>query len=345
MPTVVVGYTSGYSGEYVARTGALMFGLGVLVGYAIGQDDHHYHHYHRPHWYSYGCHARYDYYRGHYVRPVPRHYGPYGGAGRYAAYNPRTGTYSRGAYRYGPRGSAHARQAYNPHTDRYAARAGGSSVYGSWGRTVVADGDDWARAGHKSNWKGTVAGFETSEGAKGVAGKSRVTGDKGFAVKSAEGDVYVGRDGNIYKRDQSGDWNKRSKGSWDSVPRTQTTDRSRVTTRQRPSTGTVRDTSRTRPSTSSVRPSTSGDRTSTSGRTTSTSGRRTSTSGRTTSTRGSSSVVNQLNRESSSRQRGQKRTDSYRSRSSSRSSGRSSSRTSGRSSSGTSGRSSRGRGR
>jgi len=37
--TVVYSQTSGYSGQYVAATGVLMFGMGVLVGAAIA-DDH-----------------------------------------------------------------------------------------------------------------------------------------------------------------------------------------------------------------------------------------------------------------------------------------------------------------
>ena len=216
---VVVGYTSGYSGSYVAATGALMFGLGYMIGH---DDDHwHHHHYHyHPHYYSYGCGAHYDYYHGGYYRSA-RHYGPYGGAGRAASYNPTTGTYSRGAYRYGPSGGAFAAQAYNPYTDRYAARAGAGNTYGSWGRTVVADGDDWARAGHRSNWKGAVAGLETSQGGKAVAGKNKLTGQSAVVGKNKYGDVYAGRDGNIYKRNDTGSWQKKSGNSWETVNRNQ----------------------------------------------------------------------------------------------------------------------------
>ncbi len=99
--TVIVGYSSGYTGAYVATTGILMFGL----GYAIAHDHYHDHYYHyHPHYYAYGGAARYDDYHGGYYRSAHA-YGPYGGAGRSASYNPATGTYSRGAYRYGPGGA------------------------------------------------------------------------------------------------------------------------------------------------------------------------------------------------------------------------------------------------
>ncbi|MBT7161858.1 MAG: hypothetical protein HN904_03715, partial [Victivallales bacterium] len=233
--TVIVGYTSGYSGSYVAASGLLMFGL----GYWLGNDDHHHHysHYHHhSHYYSYGSAARYDYHHGGYVRSA-HVYGPYGGAGRGAAYNPRTGTYSRGAYRYGPRGSAGARQAYNPYTGRYAAQARANTPYGSWGRTAVSNGNDWARAGHRSQGGRTVAGFETSGGAKGIAGKNKWTGKSGAVVKNKHGDVYVGKNGNIYKRSDNG-WQSRQGNSWKSVP-------TRTPTRTPTKTGTIRTPTRT----------------------------------------------------------------------------------------------------
>ena len=150
--TVVVGYTSGYTGTYVVTTGVVMFGVGYWYW-----DDYYYDHYHyHPHYYSYGSGYRYDYYHGDYYRGA-KYYGPYGGIGGVAGYNPATGTYYRGGYAQGPYGSAFAHQAYNPYTDRYAARAGAKTPYGSCGRTVVADGDKWARGGHLSQGGKTVS--------------------------------------------------------------------------------------------------------------------------------------------------------------------------------------------
>lgn len=209
--TVVVGYTAGYTGSYVAAN-VVMFGLGVWALTEL--HDHHHYHYNHAHYFSYGCGARYDYRHGGYYRGGFA-YGPYGGAGRGAAYNPRTGTYARGAYRYGPRGGGFAREAYNPHTGRYAGQVGASNAYGSWGRSVVSDGKNWARAGHKSNWERSVVGFETSRGAAGVGAKNNLTGRSGFVGKNKYGDAYVGRDGNVYKR-ENGQWQKAGRGGWES---------------------------------------------------------------------------------------------------------------------------------
>lgn len=228
--TVVVGYTSGYVGTYVAY-GVLLFG----AGYYLYHHDHHWHYHYHPHYFSYGCRARYSYYYGGYYRSA-RYYGPYGGAGRWSAYNPHTGTYSRGAYRYGPRGGVYAREAYNPYSDRYAGRVTGGNRYGSWGRTVVASDDAWARAGHRSGPRGAVVGFETSEGARGIAGKGRY-GNDFKVVKNKDGDLYVGRDGNVYRK-KDGEWQRRRGGSWGSANRTGTarTQRTRPGASTRPRT-------------------------------------------------------------------------------------------------------------
>jgi len=215
--TVEVGYTSGYSGSYVAATGVLMFGLGMWAGYELADYDYPYYYYchWHPYYYSYGCAPRYDYYYGGYYRSA-QYYGPHGGAGGWAGYDPRSGTYYRGGYAKGPYGSAHARQAYNPYTDRSAAQAQVSTPYQSWGRSVVADGDDWARAGHRSQDGKTIAGLETSEGGRAIAGYNKWTGQGAVVGKDKHGDVYVGSDGNVYRRD--GDtWQKNSGDGWSNV--------------------------------------------------------------------------------------------------------------------------------
>ena len=212
--TVVVGYTTGYSGTYVATTGVIVFGLGYWIIY----DDYysHYHHYHyHSHYYAYGSAAHYNYYHGGFYYSA-RYYGPHGGAGGWAGYDPSSGTYYRGGYASGPYGSAFAREAYNPYTNRYAAQAGSKTPYGSWGRSVVADGNEWARAGHRSKQGKTVAGVETSKGGKAVGGYNKWTDQGAVVGKDKYGDVYVGRDGNVYKRD--GDtWQQRSGDGWNSV--------------------------------------------------------------------------------------------------------------------------------
>jgi hypothetical protein len=210
-PTVVVvGYTGGYSGAYVAATGALMFGAGILIGAAIVNNNRHSYHYHSA-YFSYGCGASYRWSSGGFY-PRPTLYGPYGGAGRIAAYNPRTGGYVRASYSYGPGGSAYRGAAYNPNTNVFRARSGGSNGYQSWDRGVVANGKgDWARGGSVSNPRGSAGWVQTSSGAAAI-GKSGPNGSAGI-VKTAGGDVYAGRDGNVYRRD-GGQWQSNQGSQW-----------------------------------------------------------------------------------------------------------------------------------
>lgn len=226
--TIVVGYTSGYTGQYISN-GVLMFGAGVIVGAIIANnsDEWYYncHYHYSTHYYSYGCGAVYHGGYGAYYR-AGAVYGPYGGAGRGAMYNPATGAWARGAYAYGPAGSAYAKQAYNPRTDTYAARAGGSNAYGSWSRGVVTRGDDWIAGGTSSNARGTVGWVESSGGPSAIG----ATGDRGTAVAGSEGgriikteggDVYAGKDGSVYRR-QDGSWEKNTGDGWSSVPKPST---------------------------------------------------------------------------------------------------------------------------
>lgn len=308
--TVVVGYTSGYSGTYVATTGVIMFGLGYWWAY----DDHyhHYHHYHyHSHYYAYGCAARYDYYHGGYYYSG-RYYGPHGGsAGGWAGYDPGSGTYYRGGYASGPHGRAFAREAYNPYTDRYAAQAGAKTPYGSWGRTVVADGNDWVRGGHRSQGDKTVGAIETSKGGKAVARYDKST-DRGAVVgKDKYGDVYVGRDGNVYKRSDDG-WQKNTGKGWSDVDTSAA--RSSAQSRADASRSKVETSPRTRPeSTTSprTRPDSSSSKTRLRG-----GGSRYSSQGSSYQRRSSN-----LNREYQNRSRGNSRASTYQQRSRTRSGG------------------------
>lgn len=210
--TVVTGYTSGYSGETVAATGAVMFGLGVLVGAALDDDadaDYYCYHYHSS-YYSYGCGARYHGYHGGYVS-AGRVYGPYGGAGRYAAYNPHTGTYSRGAAVYGPNGATGYRAAYNPSTGSAGYRGGGGNAYSSWGRGAVTSGSDWIRGGYHSGPAGSAGAIGSSSGAA-IAHREDRFGNGTTVARNPDGDIYAGKDGNVYKRTDDG-WQQQSRPS------------------------------------------------------------------------------------------------------------------------------------
>ncbi len=216
--TVVYTQTAGYSGEYVAANGVLMFGAGMLVGAMI----HNYHHdYHYPMPYSYGYGARYNYGYGGYYRPPYAQYGPYRSGGVATAYNPNTGTYARGAYVSGPGGSAAAGRAYNPYTGTRAAGARVDTAYGSAGRGAAYNPSTGTavRGGYRSNDYGTVAGAQTNRGSGAVAWDTQ--NSQGAVVKGKNGNVYAGKDGNVYKRDSNGGWSSNTGNGWAQVDRQQ----------------------------------------------------------------------------------------------------------------------------
>ena len=175
-----------------------------------------------PHYPSYGYGAWYNPWNGAYGRTAVA-YGPYGGAGVSARYNPSTGTYSRGAAAWGPYGARGAGQAYNPRTGTYAQTRQGSNVYGSWGSTSVQRGDQWAQTSRVTNNR-TGTTTRVTQGSGGGEAISRNTpGPGGSTVaRTGSGDVYAGRDGNVYKK--SGDsWQKSDgSGGWSDVNRPET---------------------------------------------------------------------------------------------------------------------------
>jgi hypothetical protein len=209
---VVVGYTSGYSGSYVAATGVLMFGLGLWAGSSWG--NYGYYRY-RPSYYGYGCGMRYRYGHGYYRGARPRLYGPYGGISGRAGYNPRTGRYYRGGYARGPYGSAFARSSYNPRTKHGFSQKRVRTPYGSWGKSVARKGDKWAKAGHVSRGGRTIAGAKGSGGRAVLGGYNRRTGEGFKVAKGKNNNLFVGKDGNIYKREGKNNWSKHSgKDGW-----------------------------------------------------------------------------------------------------------------------------------
>jgi hypothetical protein len=230
--TVVYTQTAGYSGEYVATTGVLMFGAGMVVGALIADDYHDHHYYHNPYYashYSYGWGARYDYHNGGYYGAGHASYGPYAGRGAGVAYNSNTGTYSRGAYAYGPAGSASAARAYNPYTGTRASAARVDTAYGSAGRAAAYNPStgNAARAGYRSTERGDAAAVQTNRGTGAAGVRSSETGagavawdtkyGQGAAARDRQGNVYAGKDGNVYKKDSSGSWSKNSGGGWESA--------------------------------------------------------------------------------------------------------------------------------
>jgi hypothetical protein len=193
--------------------------------------------YYRPYYPSYGFGASYNPWTGAYTRGAVA-YGPYGGAGVAQRYNPRTGTYSRGAAAWGPYGARGAAQAYNPRTGAYGQTRQGSNVYGSWGQTSVARGDQWATTSRATN---NVTGVtrRVTEGSGG--GESyRRTGPGGTTAvgRTGSGDVYAGHDGNVYRK-QGDSWQKYDNGGWNNAQQPTPNQRTQDQTRAAPtSTGT-----------------------------------------------------------------------------------------------------------
>ncbi|MCK5386078.1 MAG: hypothetical protein KAJ39_02760 [Gammaproteobacteria bacterium] len=208
--TVTVGYTAGYHNMYYSY-GVVMYGTGYYYNpYWYSYPYYPYYPVYYPYYPSYGVAAYYNPYTGTYGRGAYT-YGPYGGYGRGASYNPETGRYSRGEAAWGATNGIYARQAYTPSTDVYSSTIQSTNSYAHWGDSVVSRGDDWIKTSHYTDEKGARRQFETSQGAKGAQFKSE---DHSLAVaKNKEGELFVGKDKNVYKRSDEG-WMKQDGNNW-----------------------------------------------------------------------------------------------------------------------------------
>jgi hypothetical protein len=228
-------YTAGYVGAFAIGVGVgavIVGGTGYYyppyVGYYPGYYGYPYY-YAAP--YTYGAAAYYNSATGRYgVSQVA--YGPYGAASRSASYNPYTGTATRSASVATPYGRASAGQAYNPYTGAYGATRQGSNAYSQWGSSVVSKNGRSAYTQHYSDSRGTVGSIQGSNGGAAVGGVGR-NGNSAFAGKTAGGDVYAGRDGNVYRNTGSG-WQKYDNGNWNSANQSQTRKQPGETSRSAP---------------------------------------------------------------------------------------------------------------
>ena len=186
---VVFATAAAYTGVMVAW-GCAVWGTGYYYPPYYGFGGYY------PYYPTYGFGASYNPWTGAYTRGAVA-YGPYGGAGVAQRYNPRTGTYSRGAAAWGPYGARGAASAYNPRTGTVGATRQGSNPYGSWGRTGVARGDNWATTSRYT---------------------SNITGNTTRVTRTSNGDVYAGRDGNVYRK-QGDSFQKYGDGGWNTVER------------------------------------------------------------------------------------------------------------------------------
>jgi uncharacterized membrane protein YgcG len=214
-------YTAGYLGAFVmgAAAGAIVAsGTGYYYPPYIGYPAAGYPIY-RPYPTPYGAYGAYGttaYHTGAGAYGVSQTaYGAYGSASRAASYNPYTGTASRTASVSTPYGKQSVGQAYNPYTGTYGATHQGSSPTAQWGQSYVSNGNHSATTQHYTTSQGTVASAQTASGAK-AAGASTVYGNSA-AAKTANGDMYAGHDGNVYKNTGAG-WEKSNGGgNWSSV--------------------------------------------------------------------------------------------------------------------------------
>ncbi|MDR3535889.1 MAG: hypothetical protein P4L71_05260 [Acetobacteraceae bacterium] len=233
--TVTYGYTAGYMLGFITA-GLLVYGTGYYYPPVVfhGAMPIYY-----PRPYTYGGSVWYNPANGGWAQGGAV-YGPYAGARGGSYYNPNTGAYARGGSVYGPYGGASGFSAYNPSTGSYArgsaawngsggaanasyynARTGTSgstnqnwNAYSRWGSSTVSGPNQTVNTASGSNARGSVGGFSSSTGAQG-AGYSTARGSGG-AVKTQNGDVYAGRDGNVYQHGSDG-WSKYNNGGWQPV--------------------------------------------------------------------------------------------------------------------------------
>lgn len=245
--TVTYGFTAGYMMGFVTA-GLLVYGTGYYYPPVVYRGPVPIY-YPRP--YTYGGSTWYNPSTGAWARGGAV-YGPYYGARGSSYYNPSTGAYARGGSVYGPYGGAGAFSAYNPSTGSYAhgsasyngwngvanasyynARTGTSgttnqnwNAYSRWGSSTFSNANGSVNTASASNARGSVGGFSASNGTQG-AGYNTARG-QGGAVKTQNGDVYAGHDGNVYQHNSSG-WSKYDNGSFQPVTPPSNTPQNRTT--------------------------------------------------------------------------------------------------------------------
>jgi hypothetical protein len=235
--SVTYGYTSGYMMGFVTA-GVVVYGTGYYYPPVVipGPVPVYY-----PYPYSYVGKVAYNSNTGAWVQGGTV-YGPYGGAAKGGTYyNPNNGAYGAGGAIYGPNGGAGAFSYYNPSTGGYAhgsaswsngsGSANGSyynprtgvtgttnqnaNPYQRWGSSTFSGPNQTVNTASGSNSRGSAGGFQSSTGAQG-AGYTGVNGNRGGAVKTQNGDVYAGHDGNAYQHTSDG-WSKWNNGGWQPV--------------------------------------------------------------------------------------------------------------------------------
>jgi hypothetical protein len=143
-------------------------------------------------------------------------YGPYGGYGRAASYNPRTGTYARGAAVWDSNEIAGSGFAYNPRTGTGIATNRYANEHGGWGESLITQNDKWVQTRSEWNDQYRRTEFDTSSGRSGAVTRREVGDDVIRTGRNSEGELFASRDGQVYKRDADG-WYQRGDGDWNRV--------------------------------------------------------------------------------------------------------------------------------
>jgi hypothetical protein len=246
--SVSTGYTSGYFGVTVGF-GVAMYGTGWYYPPYYGYPYYGYPYYY-PYPYSYGASAWYNPNTGMYGRSASV-YGPYGGYGRAASYNPQTGAYARGAAVWDNDEIAGSAVGYNPRTGTGVATNRYANESGGWGESLVTHNDKWLATQSEWDADSRTTEFQTSEGGSGMIERQQqgdyvtgsgefqrgdqslttrsVRGDQGTLIgyetgsgeqgvigRSSEGDLYAGKDGQVYKRTEDG-WQQHGEDGWNPV--------------------------------------------------------------------------------------------------------------------------------
>jgi hypothetical protein len=246
--TVSTGYTSGYFGVTVSY-GIAMYGTGWYYPPYYGYPYYGYPFYY-PYPYSYGASSWYNPNTGMYGRSASV-YGPYGGYGRAASYNPETGAYARGAAVWDSNEIAGSAIGYNPRTGTGVATNRYANESGGWGESLVTHNDKWLATQSEWDAESRTTEFRTSEGGSGtierqdqgdyvtgsgefqradqslttqsvrgeqgtLIGYETGSGEQGVIGRSSDGDLYAGKDGQVYKRTEDG-WQQKGENGWSPV--------------------------------------------------------------------------------------------------------------------------------
>ena len=210
--TVECSTTAGYLG---------MFAIGTAAGMALAFGTGYYYPpyvywgpmypIYRPWPYTYGAAAVYNPWTGGFAVGHAA-YGPYGAAGASAWYNPATGRYGRSASVQGWYGGRTIASSYNPWTGGYGATVQNHNPYAQWGHSTGVRGGQVIQTGHVTTAGGTIAGYRTSSGQRGVAYR----GSNGAVIRG-NNNTYAGADGNVYRKNSSDSWSKYNNGRWSQV--------------------------------------------------------------------------------------------------------------------------------